>query len=77
MTKSTQERLEECVAMRLWLRSMQIDEEPEMRDLRTKMLDFIHNEIPSSGSCHVNKINRKVMYMLSTKCDCKIGLVKN
>jgi len=76
MTKDTQERLEECVAMRLWLRTMQIDEEPETRDLRSKMLDFVHDGIPSSGSFHVNKINKKVFYMLSTKTDCKIGISK-
>lgn len=76
MSNEIQERLEECVAMRLWMRSLQIDEEPETRDLKEKMIEFIRDATPASGSFHVNKINKRVAYMLSTRAESKIGLVK-
>lgn len=72
--KSIQERLEECVAMRLWLRSQQIDEEPECKDLKAKMLEFVRDAQACSGSFKVNKINKKVAYMLSNRVDSKIAL---
>jgi len=74
MTKSQQERLEECVAIRMWMRNMQIDDEDECTDLKTKMSEFARLGHPASGSFRVHKINRRVVYMLSTKVDSKIGL---
>lgn len=74
MSKSQHARLEECVAIRMWMRSMQIDEEDECADLKTKISDFARLGHPASGSFRVNKINRRVVYMLSNKVDSKIGL---
>lgn len=72
--KPIQERLEECVAMRMWMRATQIDEAPECRRLKELMNEFVQDGIPASGSFAVAKIGRRVYYMLSTKTDSKIGL---
>lgn len=74
--KPIQERLEECVAMRMWMRSVQIDNEPECKDLQEKMARFTKSGEPSSGSVFVNKINRRVVYMLSNKAESNIGFFK-
>ena len=76
MTKPIEERLEDGVAIRMWMRSMQIDEEPECQDLRQRIHEFTKHGQPASGSFHVAKLNRKVVYMLSTKQDSKIALHK-
>jgi len=74
--KPIQERLEECVAMRMWLRSVQIDEEPECQQLKAMMHRFAKHGETASGSIHVNKIQKRVAYMLSTRTESKIGFLK-
>jgi hypothetical protein len=76
MTKPVQERLEECVAMRMWLRSVQIDEEPEIQHLRDLMHRFAKHGETASGSVHVNKIQKRVAYMLSMRAESKIGFLR-
>jgi hypothetical protein len=76
MTKPIQERLEECVAMRMWLRSVQIDDEPEIQHLRDLMHRFTKYGESASGSLHVNKIQKRVAYMLSMRVESKIGFLK-
>ena len=74
--KPIQERLEECVAMRMWMRSVQIDHEPECKDLHDRISRFAKSGEPSSGSLFVPKINRRVVYMLSNRADSNIGFFK-
>lgn len=74
--KPIEERLEECVAMRMWLRSVQIDEEPEIQHLRDLMNRFTKYAETASGTIHVNKIQKRVAYMLSMRAESKIGFLK-
>lgn len=69
-------RLEECVAMRIWLRTLQIDDEPDVDIFKKKMLDFVKTGTPSSGTFFVEKIGKKVAYMLSNRTESRIGLVR-
>ncbi|MGA1563835.1 MAG: hypothetical protein ACO35C_04360 [Pontimonas sp.] len=62
--------------MRLWLRSLQVDDEPECRDLKAKMTEFVRDGHTASGSFTIEKIQKKVAYMLSTRVDSKIGIVR-
>lgn len=73
--KTIQDRLEECIAMRLWLKNLQIDDEPECGSLRKTMIEFVQNGQPASGSFQVNKLNRKVYFKLTTRpVDSQISL---
>lgn len=73
--KPIQERLEECVAMRMWMRSFQIDEEPECVHLKDLMARFAKHGESASGSIHVNKLNKRIAYMLSNRAESKIGFL--
>lgn len=73
--KPIQERLEECVAMRMWMRSVQIDEEPECMQLKDILARFAKHGEPASGSVHVNKLNKRIAYMLSNRAESKIGFL--
>lgn len=72
--KPQSERLEECVAMRMWMRSVQIDDDPACRDLKARMAEFAKSGQTSSGAVYVPKIDRRVVYMLSNRQDSKIAL---
>jgi len=74
--KSLQERLEECIAMRLWLQNLQIDEEPECHAFRKTMTEFVQHGQASDGSFYVRKIGRKVHFRFTTRpVDSKISLI--
>ena len=63
--KSIEKRLEECVTIRMQLRQLNMNDLPELSELRTIMTNFIKYAHSDSGSILIPDINKKINYILS------------
>lgn len=73
--KDQKDRLAECVALRMQMRDLQIDDECGI--VHQKMQDFVKHGIPASGRITIKKLeNRPFVYMLSNTRDSQAALLK-
>ena len=72
--KSQQDRLAECVSLRMQMRDLGID--GECRVVHEKMQEFVKHGTTASGSILLPSCGRRFVYMLSHKQDCQAALLR-
>jgi hypothetical protein len=77
VAKSVQDRLKECVNIRMQLRDLGLDNDTDLKQLHQKMVLFVRDETPSSGKIKIKSLGRNLLYTLSTKKDSFAILLKD
>lgn len=72
--KPQADRLAECVALRMQMRDLKIDEECGL--VHQKMQDFVKHGTPASGRITIRSVGRPFVYMLSNTRDSQAALLK-